>query len=254
MNVGWFKSLRLPTSLMAGLLAVVSFKQTLWTDTALYLGVFTVIAASATMVLNDWFDRHHDAKKGKPFAEATGNKFAVFAILLWLLVLVMSIPLYGKSVPLGIMTFFMMILGISYSFTRKIHVLPAVHVATASAAVALYPVVFYQTNYSSAWLLAGMTFMVIFGREILKDLQDHPEDVGYKKTLPQIAGVTGSKMVSGVAIGLGAILSLVLHLWAVILLPVLGAAIIFLAMKQQPGVSKMLVSLSMMTYLVLMLI
>ncbi|RJR27303.1 hypothetical protein C4561_02640 [candidate division WWE3 bacterium] len=254
MSIGWLKALRLPTSLMAGLLAVVSFKQTAWTDTALYLGVFTVIAASATMVLNDWFDRQHDAKKGKTFAETTGKKFAVFAVSLWLIVLVMSLPLYGKSIPLGIMTFFMMILGISYSFTRKIHMLPTVHVATASAAVALYPVAFYQTNYSRAWLLAGMTFMVIFGREILKDLQDHPDDIGYKKTLPQIAGVTGSKMISGAAIVLGAILSLVIHLWAVILLPVLGAAIIFLALKQQLGVSKMLISLSMMTYLVLMLI
>lgn len=193
---GYVKALRLPIVVMAGLLAITAFRVSVWSTDAYLVALFIVIVASATMAHNDWRDREHDAEKGKIFALNHSKSFGTMVILLWFASLIGAIGLWILNPWYGILSGLVIVSGLIYSETRQIPFLPVLLVALTSASPALYA----NPRNNKVLAIFFVSVLLIFGREILKDLDDYSHDVGYKWTLPLVFGRRAAKFLAGLII------------------------------------------------------
>lgn len=200
------KGFRLTVSIPAAILVHIGYKiageKTEWG-----LVVLLFFITGLVMLQNDYFDRDHDKKKGKDFAYQYKNLLLTFLFFGWATVVFVSL-LFPVSQTVCLMLIIGIGIGITYSLLRKILLLPVFVVATLSAS----PLVIARADKSSIqlMLLFFCVFLSIFGRELLKDIEDKEIDIGYKKTL-LTAGIfseKGANIFAGVCISLGAILSL----------------------------------------------
>lgn len=203
---GWVKSLRLPIVFMAGALTLVSFRISHWDNIAFIIAIFIIAVASAIMAHNDWRDRFHDLKKGKDFALIKSNSFLKFVIFLWIISLCLATALLITNIYFGLLSFTIIVAGLIYSETRRIPFLPTIIVAITSASPVIYSIVLESSK--SLWFLFIASALLIFSSEIIKDLSDIKNDLGYKRTLPIIIGVNRSKIVAGVIIIFAQIIAL----------------------------------------------
>lgn len=178
---------------MAGLLAIIAFRVSVWSTDAYLVALFTIIVASATMAHNDWRDKEHDAKKGKTFALNHSKSFGVMVVFLWFASLSGAVGLWILNPWYGILSALIVVSGLIYSETRRIPLLPALLVTLTSASPALY------ANPRNEKVLAMflVVALLIYGREILKDLDDYSHDAGYKWTLPLAYGTRVAKFLAG---------------------------------------------------------
>lgn len=190
---GYIKALRLPIVVTAGLLAIIAFRVSAWKTDAYLVALFTVIVASATMAHNDWRDKEHDAKKGKTFAQNHRGSFRAMVILLWLASLSLAVVLLIISSWYGTLSGLIIASGLIYSETRKVPFLPAIIVAVTSAS----PVLYANPRDEKVLAMFLVATLLIYGREILKDLDDHSHDAGYKWTLPLAYGTRIAKFIAG---------------------------------------------------------
>ena len=201
---GYIKALRLPIVVMAGLLAITAFRVSAWSTDAYLVALFIVIVASATMAHNDWRDKEHDARKGKTFALNHSKSFRAMVILLWFASLIGAIGLWILNPWYGILSGLVIVSGLVYPETRRTPLLPALLVALTSASPALYA----NPRNDKVLAIFLVSALLIFGREILKDLDDCSHDVGYKWTLPLAFGRRAAKF-------LASLITLVLPLVAI---------------------------------------
>ncbi len=191
--IRYIKALRLPIVVMASLLAITTFRISVWSADAYLVALFIVIAASATIAHNDWRDKEHDAKKGKTFALNHSKSFGAMVVLLWFASLSGAVGLWILNPWYGILSGLIVVSGLIYSETRRIPLLPVLLVALTSASPTLY------VNLRNDKVLAifVVSALLIFGREILKDLDDCSHDAGYKWTLPLAFGRHAAKILAG---------------------------------------------------------
>lgn len=219
--MNWIRAMRPITVLKAGLLTLISFQLSngKLSGNAFILAIFVTLGAMATMVLNDWEDRRHDRKKGKDFAYRKGYRFLAFAITLWAIALMLGVYIWVTRQEYGLISIVLMLIGVVYSKTRYVLLLPTLTVALASALPVLYPLA--EAPNLKIYALFLVVFLFIFGREILKDLGD-THDVGYKNTLPVRFGEVISKRVAGVLFALTLFVLPMISLFAtgIALLPV----------------------------------
>ncbi len=201
---GYIKALRLPIVVMAGLLAITAFRVSVWRTEAYLVALFVVIVASSTMIHNDWRDREHDAKKGKDFALKHSGTFGVFVLLFWVCSLILAICLWATNPCYGVISGGIIISGLIYSETRRVPILPASLVALTSASPVFYA---GPSDHRVLFLFLTSAFL-IFGREVLKDLDDYPHDDGYKWTLPLALGRRLAKIYAGAIVFLVPLLAL----------------------------------------------
>lgn len=178
----WIKSLRPSTLAIASFLTIVSFRTGVWQSTVWLIALFVFIVGGATMAHNDLCDRNHDQKKGKTFAYEKGGKYVLFVIFLWALAILVAVIIAGIDSGFGVISFSLILLGLTYTFTRKVSMLSTLWVAFTSAGVTLYSIVAQPSLKTVILFLA--TFIFIIAREIFEDLGDKCIDCGYKKTLP----------------------------------------------------------------------
>jgi len=189
----WIKSLRLPTCLLSGFLTLLSFR--LARIELSYLAAFTVaVIAVATMVWNDWRDKVHDTKKGRRLAHDRPKQFLFFSLMLWAFALTLTIMLFREEFRFGILALCMVVVGMLYSEMRLIPVIPTLFVSVTAASSTLFPLLVGDSGRMRNWLLFAAVAIFIFGREILKDLDDHSIDRGYKWTFPVKIGVRISRV------------------------------------------------------------
>lgn len=176
----WIESLRLSATIPAGILVHISFilsRQN--TDWLLVLIGFLV--ATFAMLHNDYVDRVNDLKKGKTFAFENATTLRIVLILgwvgIWLLALFPLIAYKKLLLPV-------ILISMIYSYTRKIPYLPNFLVAFASASPLLFAnnVTIPLISSAANSLMFFAIFSCIFGREIIKDIEDAEIDVGWKYT------------------------------------------------------------------------
>ncbi len=211
----WLKALRLKMALFAILLVLSSFVLANKTiDAYVWLIAFIVALGTInTMPTNDYFDREHDKLKGKTFASENEHVFLFVVVILWLIVFMLScIVLYYSRYQASIL-FVCIMLGVFYSFTRKFPMLSATTVAFASALITLLPLAKSEISIT----LFSSTFLFIFAREIVKDVEDKDIDKKidkngnvYKKTLPVILNTETALIIAGFVLTSGIICSLFL--------------------------------------------
>jgi len=167
----WIQSLRPAVSILAGLLTLASFKVAGLSSPSWLIPGAVIAIFSAIMVHNDWRDRLQDVKKGKTLAATQLKKFLSLLISLWIVAVILTAIVWQQNIRFGILLALMILAGVIYSETRQIPMVPAILVAIASASPALFPV-FIIDNSVRLWLFFSAVALVIFSREIIKDLID----------------------------------------------------------------------------------
>ena len=197
----WIKSLRLPICFLAGLLAIASFKIA---DIPIsWLSVAAVFfGACATMLQNDWRDRYHDIRKGKTLALKYPRAFLALLLAFWAIACSLAITVGIENINAGIVLFLMALAGLAYSEVRRIPMAPVTLVVFTSGSPVLLPIAAGAEANKVLWLFLS-TALIIFGREITKDIDDHQIDGGYKWTIPLAVGSQWAKTIAVIAIAAG---------------------------------------------------
>lgn len=176
----WIESLRLSVTIPAGFLVHIGFiLSDHKTDWLLAFEAFLI--ASFAMLQNDYVDRVNDLKKGKTFASDHSAQFRIVLIVGWIIIWSIALFTLIEYIKLLIPV---IIISMFYSWTRKVPYLQTLCVAFASAS----PLIFANgvtISLTSSWANSTMfiaVFLSIFGREIIKDVEDAYTDVGYKFT------------------------------------------------------------------------
>lgn len=197
----WIKSLRLSVCVLASFLAITGF--TLAGTGISWVAVMAVFfGTSATMLQNDWRDRFHDIRKGKVLAYQHAGKFLTLLLTFWLVSggLIALAAVHDTSV--GIALAILAVAGVVYSETRMIPFVPIVLVSLVSASPAALPLA-AGANSEKLWLLFLSATLVVFAREITKDLDDKRIDGGYKWTIPLAIGEQRSRILAAVVVVAG---------------------------------------------------
>lgn len=209
----WLEPLRLSVCILAGLLASAGFilaRQAIsWTAVA---AVF-FIAVSA-MLQNDWRDRFHDVRKGRTLAYERPRAFFALLAAFWAASAgaVALVAVREPRVALGLAA--LAFAGIVYSETRRLPLVPIAIVSLTSAAPAILPAA-GGASAGRLWPLFAATALVIFAREVMKDLDDRAIDGGYKWTLPLALGERRARQLAAGAVfgGLAAAASVSPLVW-----------------------------------------
>lgn len=176
----WVESLRLSATIPAGILVHISFVLT-HEKTDWLLAFEAFLLATFAMLHNDYVDRVNDLKKGRMLAFKYPIAFRVILLLGWIVIwLIALFPLIAyKKLLIPVI-----IISMVYSYTRKIPYLPNVLVAFASASPLIFANNVTISLISSApnSLMFMAILSCIFGREIIKDIEDAEVDVGWKYT------------------------------------------------------------------------
>ena len=215
----WMRSLRLSVCIFASLLVFVSFKIChIASSNSLILGFGVLAIACATMVHNDWRDRFHDIRKGKTLAFSKPEKYILFDVMMWIIAFSITAAVSFQSPRQSLLLWAAIASGLAYSETRKIPMVPIFMVSFTSASATLFPN-FGGHNSHKLWLFFFAILVVIFGREIIKDLEDVSVDKGYKWTLPQIIGNHWCEIIAGISLAVSFILMILLCSYVIIWLP-----------------------------------
>jgi 4-hydroxybenzoate polyprenyltransferase len=219
---------------------------------ALLPTIFTIFLAGTCMVQNDWRDRKQDTLKGKCFASRNELPFLFFLLILWSATIALAVMLRQEQTEFGWLAVAGVSSGLIYSETRKIPMIPALLVALTSASPTLFPVVI---SYSPVVLLLFLsTALLIFGREILKDLDDMNCDKGYKWTLPVSIGSKQAKVIAGVFILTASVASLALSLKTFLGVTLLITSAICLMTDKSHKTAKKLIDISVLLTLASLLV
>jgi len=227
----WIKSLRLSVGILASFLTVTSFKvagaSVPW---IVVIAVFFIV--SATMLQNDWRDRFHDVRKGKVLVYKHPRVFLAWLLVFWIVSIILITLVAVHDMGVGITLAILAIIGAIYSEIRMIPFASIVIVSFASASPAVLPFL-AGVNSEKLWLLFSSVALIIFAREITKDLDDKQIDVSYKWTIPLVLGDWRSRVLAVIAIVVGLIIAMKVSL---IIIPaisfvIIGAVVLFRGAK-----------------------
>lgn len=235
----YIRVLRLPLVILAGFLCLISFKLSQMQHSAILPTIFTIFLAGTCMVQNDWRDRRHDILKGKFFASRNEIPFLTFLLTMWLVTIALAVMLLREQVEFGWLAAAGIFSGLIYSETRKIPLTSALLVSLSSASPTLFPI---TVSYSPIVLFLFLsTALLIFGREILKDVDDMNYDKGYKWTLPISIGSKYAKVIAGTFVLSASVISLGLSLKTTLgAMPLIVSAIYLLTDKSHKTAKKMI--------------
>ncbi len=173
----WIKTMRLSVTIPAGLLVHASAKlaheETNW---ILVLEAFLV--ASMAMIHNDYYDRTNDIKKGKSFAFENPQQFKIIIILGWTIVFALALSTLLKY---WLVLIPVILISLVYSYTRKVMYVPVLCVAFTSASPFLIGHLDLEKNKFN-YVFFGITFLAIYAREMVKDIEDYQVDKNWKST------------------------------------------------------------------------
>ncbi|MFN3527843.1 MAG: UbiA family prenyltransferase, partial [Candidatus Altarchaeaceae archaeon] len=183
-------------------------------DIYLFQTIIAIIAifvfVSAGNSLNDYFDREIDKinhpERPIPSGKIKPRNALIFSIILFLISLILSslINIISFFIVLFAMTF-----QILYELKFKNHYITknfTISFLTAMLFVFGSVVVNNEIKISPSFILGVLSFFAIFGREIIKDIEDYKGDKE-RLTIPKKIGIKNASYISSFFILLSVILS-----------------------------------------------
>lgn len=225
----WIKPLRLLPSLTGFLTSMASFALTMHRVDSMTLAfsLDCFISMCATMWHNNYIDRYHDAQKNPPndFALRKGRAYLYCDIFWWTLELVMLYTLlhyFGLS--LFLMALIRSSIGFTYSWMRRVPLLPMIALVTVFVTGAITPAVLSMAD-RAAIIFSVVGALVICARECPKDIEDCEADLadGWKSTLATIWSKTICSLVGRVIIVIASLLFVSMRLTVLPCVGVYGA-------------------------------
>ncbi len=184
--MSWIAALRLPVCIMGVVFSILGFKlagiEQFW---AVPVAIFFI--GISTMLQNDWRDRFHDIRKGKFFAFQHERMFYRVLSVSWMITGTLVLHVFAEGVMMGIVLMTASFCGFLYSELRLVPLAPIVLVSLMSGIPILLPVAAGMGNMR-IWTLFFATLLIVFGRELTKDIEDMGIDRGYKWTIPLALG------------------------------------------------------------------
>ncbi len=218
----------------------------------LLLAITSTIIVGATMIWNDYCDREHDKKKNKFFVSLNAKFYKIYAVTIWVLSLGVILFQYTiiKNIYLTLAFILYILIGIFYSQARKYFILSIIVVTFSVASGALVPLLISGTNFIYTIHIFFIILLMIFVRELIKDISDVEYDKGYKKTLPVYFGKKFSYNLIIFILTISFILMLAFEIsvWPTILSILL--AIFFLSLKNLQ-LAKVGIDLSLILFFIL---
>lgn len=238
--LAWLKLLRPTTALLAAIFTIVAFRVT--HQPIPWIAVITVMAlASTAMLTNDWRDRYHDALKGKTLPVEYTRRFVILLSCAWSIsIILIGFSFLLNGTKIGLVLMMIAIACLLYSETRKIVLLPCTFVALVAASPILLPVAI-GVPVGDVLQLFLFAFFVVFGREILKDIEDMGIDRGYKWTFPIAIGRFWSGIIAIATIGVGLVFAARASLLTI---PGIGVALLQIIVLSRAGEYKPKISRS----------
>jgi len=175
----WIKPLRILPCL-SGFLGVISC----WgiiinriNQIALYSSLECFWVLMSIMLINNYVDRHHDAKKNPPnnFALQNENIFFWYVTIFWIIECFFILLLSRISTSLALLASTRAVIGFSYSWARKIPLAPGVLVPATYVLCLITPVLFGKTSFI-LWLFILSIAFILYSYEIIKDIEDEATD------------------------------------------------------------------------------
>ena len=193
--------MRLSVCVLASFLAITGFALA-GTSISWVAVVAVFFIASATMLQNDWRDRFHDVRKGKVLACKHQGAFFTLLSAFWAVCVGLIALAAVHDTSIGVALAILAVAGVVYSETRMVPLVPIALVSLASACPALLPLA-AGANSEKLWPLFLSATLIVFAREITKDLDDKKIDGGYKWTIPLVLGEQRSRILAAVTIVAG---------------------------------------------------
>jgi 4-hydroxybenzoate polyprenyltransferase len=147
------------------------------------------------MLQNDWRDRIHDAQKNKKFVLENLDLFLTVLLLFWLTSVILVFLVFQTNILIGFSFLFILIVGLIYSEVRRIPLASTILVALSCSSPILLPALMVK-EIEIPWLIFSATFLFVFGREVMKDIDDVLIDKDYKWTLAVKFGKEKAKIVA----------------------------------------------------------
>ncbi len=167
-------------------------------DQVTALVIVEFLAVSATMLWNDWYDREHDAKRGKTHALYAPRQYRGVAFALWAFALVITMISFPDKPMVIVVIALQALASFIYGPARRVPLGSCLLVAATSASATLFPLWFEPLVHPERLrLLTASTFCLVVGRELLGDIRDAKWDQGYKQTLAVFRG-TGVAFTSAI--------------------------------------------------------
>lgn len=238
--LAWLKLLRPTTALLAAIFTIAAFRVA--HQPIPWIAVIAImVLASTAMLTNDWRDRYHDVLKGKVLPVEYPRRFIILLSCAWsisAMLIGFSFLLHG--IKIGIVLTIIAVACQMYSETRNIVLLPCTFVALVAASPTLLPVTL-GAPVSDILPLFLFAFFVVFGREILKDIEDMGIDRGYKWTFPIAIGRFWSGIIAIATIGVGLVFAARASLLTI---PGIGVALLQIIVLSRAGEYKPKISRS----------
>lgn len=181
-----FATGRPSTGLYAFLLSFIGFgfyEGTPWAVRVLTSLAFGGLTMSI-MAFNDWVDRENDRKKGKLFASEHPQELLQYWWQLSSVTTLALVLIVYWSVPLTLFTAIVWVIGILYSYTRRLYLVNNFIVAICSGSPALCGTVFHGEIRWVATCTFGIFMTLLFINELYKDVEDRKIDLEHKDTMP----------------------------------------------------------------------
>jgi 4-hydroxybenzoate polyprenyltransferase len=159
-------------------------------STALMVLAFCLVTGNI-MIFNDIMDREHDKLKGKDFC-SKHPRFAFYIFILCCVKITVLLKIIaGADVLVSFFIALVWLTGLLYSFrfVRMLCLKQTVMVALCSASPILCGAIHARRAPASVYLVFFSFVILVFARELVKDILDSAIDEGYKKTLPTQMGV-----------------------------------------------------------------
>ena len=212
----WFELIRPVNALMAGVGVAVGYFLTLRTyplTGVLGLSMLSAMLISAAgMAINDYFDRHIDAriKPHRPIPSGRIKSRSALLISLLLFGIGVYIPLEYVNITCVYIALIVSLLLVIYSWLlAKLPLLGNIAVALSTGLTFVFGEAtatghIFSTNISILFTLA---FLSTLAREIYKDIEDVEGDKISRRTIPMIVGREISEIVASSAILISVIAS-----------------------------------------------
>lgn len=190
----YLKALRLPICILAGLLAIIGFRLSNFPIS--WMAVIAVVFISCSIMLqNDWRDRYHDILKGKILASSRPRAFLSFLLIFWIISLILIIIVAMDNIYISGGLVVMVFIGLVYSELRRVPMASNISVAIMFS-VPVLSAALGNIDNQRMWLFFLSAALMLFGREVSKDIDDATIDNDYKWTIPLAIGKKKAKSIT----------------------------------------------------------
>lgn len=183
LTLKYLVAMRPASGIFSFIIVLISFKGINFSlNQIISVALTEMVIVSYVMAQNDLDDYETDLLKGKDFVKNNKLAFSQFVLILRLIALFFAVSLVFANVNFALLALFHLFVGAYYSKTRHLPIINNLAVAITAASSSIFPLMVGHFSKTSLAITISV-FLIIFAREIIKDIEDLGHDLN-KITIP----------------------------------------------------------------------